>query len=87
MRLVNPINLKKEVNLLTPSYLEYLSLAFNSLTGTLPSELGKLNRLQFLNMRSSKVQGTIPNELGNLKNLGKTMKEEDKDSLIRKFIN
>lgn len=52
---MNPVTNKK-------IFIEYLSLAFNTLTGKLPSELGTLSRLEFF-------KGTIPTELGNLENL------------------
>ncbi len=46
-----------------------LSLFNNSLSGTLPSELGSLSNLQVLSLNFSSLSGTLPSELGSLSNL------------------
>ena len=46
-----------------------LSLANNSLTGTIPSELGNLGDLSYLYLGANSLNGNIPKELGNLTNL------------------
>jgi hypothetical protein len=52
------------------SYLEVLDLSNNKgLHGSIPTEIGKLDRLQHLHMSSSALSGTIPTVLGNLKSL------------------
>ena len=46
-----------------------LFLKINSLTGTIPSELGDLPGLAILNLNGNSLSGSIPTELGNLSNL------------------
>ena len=46
-----------------------LSIANNSLTGTIPSELGNLADLSYLYLGANSLNGNIPKELGNLTNL------------------
>ena len=46
-----------------------LSLMINSLTGTIPNELGDLAGLAILNLNGNSLSGSIPTELGNLSNL------------------
>ena len=46
-----------------------LSLMINSLTGTIPSELGNLTELTTLYLDRNTLSGSIPPELGNLTNL------------------
>ena len=46
-----------------------LSLFSNSLTGTIPSELGNLINLEWLSLYNNSLSGTIPSELGSLTNL------------------
>ena len=46
-----------------------LSLANNSLTGTIPGELGNLTNLTRLTLNNNSLSGSIPAELGNLSNL------------------
>ena len=46
-----------------------LDLYFNNLTGSLPSELGRLANLQALYLGSNRITGSIPTSLGNLTNL------------------
>jgi len=49
--------------------LTQLSLPYNALRGTIPSELGNLTNLTKLNLRGNSLSGSIPSELGNLENL------------------
>ena len=46
--------------------LTYLDIGFNSLTGTLPSELGEASKLLEFDTPLNSFVGTIPNELGRL---------------------
>ncbi|MBO1352143.1 MAG: putative Ig domain-containing protein, partial [Hormoscilla sp. GUM202] len=46
-----------------------IELNRNSLSGTLPEELGDLSNLQKLRLQSNSLSGTIPSELGELGNL------------------
>ncbi|MEN8221296.1 MAG: Calx-beta domain-containing protein [Pseudomonadota bacterium] len=47
-----------------------LFLFYNSLTGSIPPELGNLSKLKTLSLGSNDLTGSIPPELGNLSNLG-----------------
>jgi len=47
----------------------HISLSYNNLVGTLPSELGNLANLQELYLFENQISGSIPPELGNLANL------------------
>ncbi len=47
----------------------WLSLAFNELSGAIPSELGNLAKLEELNLSQNRLSCVIPPELGNLTNL------------------
>lgn len=49
--------------------LTYLELDNNHLTGPIPSELGKCQKLALLNLAQNKLSGAIPVELGNISNL------------------
>eukprot|EP01043_Picozoa_sp_COSAG02_P049265 COSAG02_NODE_4929_length_4821_cov_7.778060_4_plen_66_part_00 len=40
--------------------LRRLHLGFNSLTGGIPAELGKLDALEFLDLQSNQLSGTVP---------------------------
>jgi len=51
------------------SKVTWLSLGWNKLTGTIPSELGNLTSLTNLHLGGNSLTGTIPAELGNLSNL------------------
>eukprot|EP00261_Vitis_vinifera_P036792 XP_019078035.1 PREDICTED: probable LRR receptor-like serine/threonine-protein kinase At1g56130 isoform X4 [Vitis vinifera] len=51
------------------TYLTFLSLAHNALSGTIPMELGNLQELTVLSLSSNNFSGTLPPELGNLVNL------------------
>jgi hypothetical protein len=42
----------------------------NSLTGTLPEELGYLASLEYLGVSANKFQGTLPATLGGIDHLG-----------------
>ncbi|XP_030550810.1 LRR receptor-like serine/threonine-protein kinase GSO1 [Rhodamnia argentea] len=46
--------------------LTYLELENNSLTGSVPAELGKCRSLALLNLAQNKLTGPLPPELGNL---------------------
>ena len=48
-----------------------LSLIDNNLSGTLPADLGKLERLEVLTLDRNALTGAIPSELGNLRNLAR----------------
>jgi hypothetical protein len=50
-------------------YLDGLDLSDNALQGTIPPELGTLDRLRFLWLSFNQLTGTIPGELGNLTDL------------------
>ncbi len=52
-----------------PSRVTSLLLHNSQLTGTIPSELGKLSSLQVLSLHHNQLTGTIPPELGGLSNL------------------
>lgn len=47
-----------------------LSLAYNSLRGELPKEVGLLTSLKILDFTGNALSGTLPNDLGNLTALG-----------------
>lgn len=50
-------------------YLDQLNLSDNSISGTIPADLGGLTSLFFLDLGGNQLTGTIPAELGNLANL------------------
>jgi hypothetical protein len=41
----------------------------NALTGTMPTELGKLTRISRLRLRTNGLEGTIPAQVGNMRDL------------------
>ncbi len=49
--------------------MSYLTLASNSLTGSIPSELGSLSKLGQLYLNNNNLSGSIPSELGSLSKL------------------
>ncbi|MYD08112.1 MAG: S8 family serine peptidase, partial [Acidimicrobiaceae bacterium] len=53
----------------SPRRVRELALGNNSLTGTIPAELGNLDGLEQLSIINNQLTGTIPAELGNLSNL------------------
>ncbi|MDP7465645.1 MAG: leucine-rich repeat domain-containing protein [Candidatus Marinimicrobia bacterium] len=46
-----------------------LNLDGNSLTGSIPPEIGNLSNLTYLNLGDNQLTGSIPSEIGNLTNL------------------
>jgi len=48
-----------------------IRLGYNSLIGTIPSELGQLDELEVIFLDINKLSGTIPSEIGNLVKLEK----------------
>ena len=53
----------------SPRRVRELALSNNSLTGTIPAELGNLDGLEQLSIINNRLTGSIPAELGNLANL------------------
>ncbi len=53
----------------TPARVTAVVLRGRGLDGSIPADLGQLNRLVQLNLRSNELTGSIPNEIGNLTNL------------------
>ena len=51
-----------------------LNMQRNSLTGSLPSEIGLLTNLEFCAIEVNQMIGTLPDELGQLSTLGKHSK-------------
>ena len=49
--------------------LEHLDLSQNMISGTMPSELGRLTRLRTLALHSNRVSASMPSELGRLNQL------------------
>ncbi|KAM0995744.1 hypothetical protein ACFX2C_005839 [Malus domestica] len=48
----------------------FLDLSYNSLTGTIPENLGMLSYVQVLNLGHNKLSGNIPDSFGGLKAVG-----------------
>ena len=46
-----------------------MNLSNNNLNGSIPTELGNLNRLKYLNLAFNQLSGNIPNSIGNLVSL------------------
>ena len=53
----------------TPSRVTFLILRSRGLDGSVPADLGQLDRLRVLNLHSNALTGQIPSEIGNLRNL------------------
>ena len=53
----------------TPSRVTMLILRRHGLDGSIPADLGQLDRLRVLNLHSNALTGQIPSEIGNLRNL------------------
>jgi hypothetical protein len=51
------------------SSLRFLFLDGNTLTGTMPSEIGKMTMLQEIHLVNNRLSGYLPTEIGNLENL------------------
>ncbi|KAJ6838887.1 receptor-like protein kinase HSL1 [Iris pallida] len=58
-----------DINLLSPSKLEFLSLSANNFSGDIPPSVGKLESIVELLLDNNLFNGTIPAELGNLSTL------------------
>jgi Leucine-rich repeat (LRR) protein len=52
--------------------LQYLAFEYNSLSGSIPSEIGKLTKLVILSLYNNKLNSTIPATIGKLVNLNVT---------------
>ena len=50
-------------------FVSSIRLSINSLSGSIPSDLGNLTNLIYLSLSSNSLSGSIPSELGNLTNL------------------
>ncbi|KAL4363281.1 hypothetical protein GQ457_04G034530 [Hibiscus cannabinus] len=48
----------------------FLDLSYNSLSGTIPKEIGSMSYLFILNLGHNNISGAIPQEIGDLKGLG-----------------
>jgi Leucine-rich repeat (LRR) protein len=66
-----------------------LDLAFNTLNGTIPAELGNLTALELLFLQANGLEGSIPKELGNLTNLKELLLYDNQltDSILKKLGN
>ncbi len=53
----------------TPARVTAVVLRSQGLNGSIPADLGQLDRLVQLNLRSNELSGSIPDEIGNLTNL------------------
>ncbi|KAH0683932.1 hypothetical protein KY285_021409 [Solanum tuberosum] len=51
------------------SYLEYVDLSINQLSGIIPAAIGKLTNLVYLDLGSNQFSGTIPPQIGSLTKL------------------
>jgi hypothetical protein len=57
------------LDLLFSTLLTRLDLENTNLTGSIPSEIGRLTRIESLKLDMNKLNGTLPTELGNLVNM------------------
>ena len=53
----------------TPLRVTWLIIRSQGLDGTIPADLGQLDRLTILNLHSNELSGSIPAEIGDLRNL------------------
>ena len=49
--------------------LEWINIAYNEISGSLPAEIGQVSDLRMLSVHLTLLTGTLPSELGLLKNL------------------
>ncbi|XP_075637130.1 receptor like protein 24-like [Castanea sativa] len=56
-------------NLFSLQYLEYLNLAYNKLSSTIPSQFGNLSNLRNLNLSNAGFAGQVPNAISRLTRL------------------
>jgi len=52
-------------------------MSINSISGTLPTELGRLEKLAVLVLSSNHLSGTLPSEMGRLTNLQKFVVDDN----------
>ncbi|KAK7374104.1 hypothetical protein VNO80_07530 [Phaseolus coccineus] len=59
------------------SHLKILSFMWNSLTSTIPKEIGNILSLELLLLSGNKLSGSLPDELGKLSNLNRLQVDEN----------
>ena len=50
--------------------LSYLDLGYNSLVGSIPSQIGRINNLEYLILRDNSLSGPLPASLGDINSNG-----------------